>query len=172
MSEVALASDVRAVAFSTPVGRITAIGDDRGVTGCWFGDPAGLFGRLRLAEPPELVESIGEWSSALEAYLAGDVAAIDRIRVLQPGSGFRQDCWAAMRRVPAGQTISYAKLAEAAGHPSAVRAAGTACATNVIAVIVPCHRIVTSTGGLGGYAYGLAAKRWLLEHERGQATLA
>jgi methylated-DNA-[protein]-cysteine S-methyltransferase len=73
-----------------------------------------------------------------------------------------------MRRVPAGETISYTKLAAEAGNPKAVRAAGSACAQNLIAPIVPCHRVLRTDGSLGGYYYGLPAKQWLLAHERRQ----
>ena len=70
-----------------------------------------------------------------------------------------------MRAVPAGTTISYAGLAERAGLTRAARAAGSACAANLIAPVVPCHRAVRTDGSLGGYYYGLARKEWLLRHE-------
>ena len=70
-----------------------------------------------------------------------------------------------MRRVNAGKVISYADLAEKAGAPAAVRAAGSACANNAIMIVVPCHRIVKTGGALGNYAYGVDKKEWLLSHE-------
>jgi len=70
-----------------------------------------------------------------------------------------------MRTIPAGRTWTYARLAAEAGRPTAVRAAGSGCARNLLAPIVPCHRVVRSGGGLGGYFYGLDVKRWLLQHE-------
>lgn len=70
-----------------------------------------------------------------------------------------------MRKVPVGKTWSYSDLAKRAGSASAVRAVGSACATNLIAAIVPCHRIVKSGGSLGNYAYGIEVKEWLLKHE-------
>jgi methylated-DNA-[protein]-cysteine S-methyltransferase len=75
-----------------------------------------------------------------------------------------------MRQIPPGETWSYAELAAKAGRPQAVRAAGQACARNLVAPFVPCHRVVRSGGSLGGYYYGLAVKRWLLDHERGDAA--
>ncbi len=72
-----------------------------------------------------------------------------------------------MRSIPPGQTWSYARLAAEAGRPTAVRAAGSACARNLVAPFVPCHRVVRSDGSLGGYAYGLDIKRALLAHESG-----
>lgn len=104
---------------------------------------------------------------ALAAYAGGDVGALERIVVRQPGSPFRLRAWDAMRSVPPGKTISYAELAARAGNPRAVRAAGTACATNAIPLLVPCHRIVRSDGSLGNYFYGPDVKERLLRHERG-----
>jgi methylated-DNA-[protein]-cysteine S-methyltransferase len=104
---------------------------------------------------------------AVQAYLAGDSTALDAVSVRQPGGPFQQEVWRVMREVPAGQTWSYAELATKAGRPAATRAAGTACARNLVAPFVPCHRIVRSDGGLGGYAYGLPVKRWLLALESG-----
>jgi len=83
----------------------------------------------------------------------------------QDGGPFFQDVWRAMRDIPAGTTISYAQLAARAGRPRAIRAAGTACASNLLAPFVPCHRVLRSDGAIGGYAYGLAVKDALLAHE-------
>lgn len=101
----------------------------------------------------------------LEDYFSGDLKAIDGISVRQPGEKFSQSAWKAMRKVSPGKTISYGELAKRAGSADAVRAAGSACARNLIALVVPCHRIVKTGGALGNYAYGLAVKEWLLRHE-------
>jgi len=86
--------------------------------------------------------------------------------VHQPATGSRERLWAQMRAVRPGTTISYTDLAVRAGLPrTAARAAGAACAANLIAPVVPCHRVLRSDGSLGGYYYGLACKRWLLRHE-------
>jgi methylated-DNA-[protein]-cysteine S-methyltransferase len=172
MTTTLVAGTAVATTLSTPAGPLTLASDGEAVTGCWFGDPSALFDRLGLAAPPRSVADLGPLSRAVSSYLEGDLAALDGIPVTQPGPHFRQECWAAMRAVPAGQTISYTQLAERVGRPRAVRAAGSACARNLVAVIVPCHRIVTSRGGLGGYAYGLPAKRWLLAHEAPAAPSA
>jgi methylated-DNA-[protein]-cysteine S-methyltransferase len=161
----------RATSLPTPMGDLLVAADDTAVIGCWFGQAADFSERLGLDEPLEWVDSLGEFSDAVAAYLDGDVKAIDGLPVRQPGPEFRQRCWEQMRAVPAGETISYTTLAERSGNPRAVRAAGSACARNLIAVIVPCHRIVTSAGLVGGYAYGVDAKRWLLALERGQGAL-
>ncbi|MDQ6848352.1 MAG: methylated-DNA--[protein]-cysteine S-methyltransferase [Candidatus Dormibacteraeota bacterium] len=124
--------------------------------------------RDRLA-PPLRRQTIrrGETAaaSALRAYFAGDIDALDGVAVSQPGGPFHTRVWAAMREVPPGTTVSYTELAARAGAPRAMRAAGSACARNAICLFVPCHRIVRSDGGLGGYYYGLATKQRLLEHE-------
>ncbi len=115
---------------------------------------------------PALAEAIG----ALRAYAAGDLGALGRVRVSQPGGPFMQEAWAAMRRIAPGSTLTYAELAAAAGRPAAVRAAGSACARNLVAPFVPCHRVVRSGGGLGGYYYGLDVKRSLLRVEQEAAA--
>jgi methylated-DNA-[protein]-cysteine S-methyltransferase len=102
----------------------------------------------------------------LDGYWAGDLAALDSIEVDPGGTPFQRAVWAALRRIPAGTTMSYAGLARVVGAPAAVRAVGAANGANPVAVVIPCHRVVRSDGGLGGYGGGLDRKRWLLEHER------
>lgn len=81
------------------------------------------------------------------------------------GTAFQQAVWAALRAIPAGETRTYKQVAAAIGRPEAVRATGTACGDNNLAVLIPCHRVLRSDGGLGGYAYGLNRKKALLERE-------
>ena len=111
------------------------------------------------------VERLPVISELISDYFDGDVTALDSIKVRQPGAPFSQAAWKAMRRVKAGKTLSYADLADRAGSPAAVRAAGSACAKNAIVLVVPCHRIVKTGGALGNYAYGLNKKEWLLRFE-------
>jgi methylated-DNA-[protein]-cysteine S-methyltransferase len=101
----------------------------------------------------------------LEAYFAGDAAALEGIAVAPDGTEFQKRVWAAIARIPLGETISYAKLAVEAGSPRAVRAAGTACGANPVAVIIPCHRVVRADGTMGNYGGGIEKKRWLLDLE-------
>jgi len=103
---------------------------------------------------------------ALEAYLAGELPALDTIVVDAGGTEFQAKVWAALRRIPAGRTASYTELARAVGAPSAVRAAGSGNGQNPVPVVSPCHRVVRSDGTLGGYGGGLDRKRWLLDHEK------
>src|SRR6266545_4775351 len=102
---------------------------------------------------------------ALRAVLAGKSAG--RLPPFDwPGATeFQQSIWRALLRIPNGRTSTYAELAAAAGHPRAVRAAGSACGANPIPVLVPCHRVVASGGKLGGFSGGLDWKRRLLARE-------
>jgi methylated-DNA-[protein]-cysteine S-methyltransferase len=102
---------------------------------------------------------------ALMDYFDGDLLALNALKVRQSGGPFSQAAWAGMRKIKAGRTITYAQLAEKAGSPAAVRAAGSACAKNKIAIIVACHRIINRSGAIGAYAYGSEKKIWLLRHE-------
>jgi methylated-DNA-[protein]-cysteine S-methyltransferase len=111
------------------------------------------------------VKKIPVISTLIADYFDGDLSAINGIKVSQPGGSFSQAAWKAMRRIRAGNVLSYAELAKNSGNPKAVRAAGSACAKNAIMLVVPCHRIVKTGGALGNYAYGLNKKDWLLRHE-------
>ncbi len=104
-------------------------------------------------------------SDLVSDYFDGDLRALDGIQVDQEGEKFSQSAWRVMRKISPGRTLTYADLAKRAGSEDAVRAAGSACARNLIALVVPCHRIVKTGGALGNYAYGLKYKQWLLSHE-------
>lgn len=117
----------------------------------------------RPVEPhPRLTQPVAD---ALAAYAAGEVAALDALAVSQPGTAFRQRAWRQLRGIAPGAPVRYAELAARAESPKAVRAVGGACAANLVAVVVPCHRVVPASGGTGGYRYGTRAKQALLDHE-------
>jgi methylated-DNA-[protein]-cysteine S-methyltransferase len=162
--------EIVATTMSTPVGDLALLVRDELLVAAGFTDVHGQHARLHTDLPLRIVEHLGRFSDAMTAYFDGDVAAMATLPVSQPGGAFRQAAWKVMREVPAGEVISYAELAARAGNPNAVRAAGTACATNMVAPIVPCHRIVRTGGALGGYYYGLGVKEWLLAHERGDVA--
>ena len=166
MTSTVPASTVLATTLSTPVGRLALLVVDDALVASGFTDVADQYARLRTDGKLRQVDDLGEFSAALAAYFEGDVQAMDELPVEQPGGPFRQAAWKAMRAVPAGEVITYAELAARAGNPGAVRAAGSACAQNRVAPIVPCHRIVRTGGSLGGYYYGLSVKDWLLTHEK------
>ena len=102
----------------------------------------------------------------LESYLRGEDSSLDRIPLdLEDAPPFFKAAWEACRKIPRGETRSYAWLAAAAGRPGAFRAAGQAMARNPLAIVVPCHRVIGSDGGMGGYGGGLYKKAQLLDLE-------
>jgi methylated-DNA-[protein]-cysteine S-methyltransferase len=132
------------------------------------------FGRARLARQlgvryPDLPQRRARnpfgLSVKLRAYLAGDLAVVDHIAVETGGTRFQQRVWRALRRIPAGHTMSYGALARALGGGAAARAVGAANGRNPISLVVPCHRLIGGDAALTGYGGGLWRKRWLLSHE-------
>jgi methylated-DNA-[protein]-cysteine S-methyltransferase len=103
---------------------------------------------------------------ALDAYFAGQLDALDDVPVATAGTEFQRKVWRALRKIPAGETLSYGELAAKIGRPSASRAVGAANGSNPIAIVVPCHRVIGANGTLTGYGGGLPRKQWLLEHEQ------
>jgi methylated-DNA-[protein]-cysteine S-methyltransferase len=101
----------------------------------------------------------------VEAYFDGVPCSLEAISVRLAGTVFQRQVWEALRRIPVGETRSYAGLARFIGAPRAVRAVGRANGLNPVSLVVPCHRLIGSDGSLTGYAGGLGRKRWLLEHE-------
>jgi len=153
-----------ATTVSTPVGDLTLVARHDVLVAAGFDAVEAMTARLD-DEPVTVRPDLGRLSAAVTAYFGGDVHALDDLPVSQPGGDFHQAAWKVMREVPPGETITYAELAARAGNRQAVRAAGSACARNLIAPIVPCHRIVRTGGAPGGYYYGLPTKQWLLAHE-------
>lgn len=154
--------------IKTPIGKLHLITKESVLLAAGFSSFEQLKQRLAAADFElgfRTAKSVNGISDCLHDYFAGDLKALEKIKVRQPGGEFSQNAWRAMRGTKAGKTISYAQLADKAGSPAAVRAAGSACAKNLIAIVVPCHRIVKTGGELGNYAYGLKNKEWLLRHE-------
>jgi methylated-DNA-[protein]-cysteine S-methyltransferase len=154
--------------MASPIGKLYLLTRGDTVLGL---NLSGFQDLLASLSPKELEEKIGKGSKisgitdALEDYFDGDLKAINSIKVKQPGGDFSQAAWSSMRKIKAGVMESYADLAHRAGSPAAVRAAGSACAKNKIAVIIPCHRIIKSGGAIGAYGWGVNKKIWLLQHE-------
>lgn len=156
--------------MDTPVGPFTAVAaPDGAVLGSgWTEDVDTLLPQISPAlRPAELRElrDLGPISGAVRQYHAGDVGAIDDIVVRQQSGEFMSHAWDVLRKVPAGQPVTYSEYAALAGRPAAVRAAASACARNAAALFVPCHRVLRIGGALGGFRWGLDAKRWLIDHE-------
>jgi methylated-DNA-[protein]-cysteine S-methyltransferase len=162
------AGPLETTTVDTPVGPLAVVVADGVVVAAGFSTVDDQLGRLAeqvRARGAVARPRLGPVTEAVEAYLAGDLGALDRVTVDQPGGPFLQEAWRVMRQIPPGATLTYAELAAKAGRPRAVRAAGSACARNLVAPFVPCHRILRTGGSLGGYYYGVAVKEWLLAHE-------
>ncbi|WP_219461383.1 methylated-DNA--[protein]-cysteine S-methyltransferase [Nonomuraea rhizosphaerae] len=164
---------IEAQVMPTPAGPLSLLSREGVIVAAGFtADPTEMFARLSpalRAEGLDVVDDLGAAAQAVRDYLAGDLLALDAVPVSQPGSERRQALHKALREVKPGTTVSYAELAERAGLPrSAARAAGGACAQNLIAPFVPCHRVLPQSGGYGGYYYGTPVKEWLLAHESGK----
>lgn len=144
--------------LKTRLGWLHCQGNEGGITRLQFADkpPAG-FGRGGAFTRGAL--------DALEKYFAGELGALGGVAIAPAGTKFQKSVWNELRKVPPGAFISYGELADRLGRPRAVRAVGQANARNPIAIVVPCHRVVSSDGGLGGYAWGAERKAFLLTHE-------
>lgn len=164
-----MAPSLNAQTIATPIGPLTLLAAGETLVGAGF---TGDAGQLRARLGPDLRDApirtprtLAAISDAASAWLDGDETAWDTVAVRQPGGEFLQRSWRALRDVPAGETVSYTELATRSGNPAAFRAAAQACARNLIAPVVPCHRVIRNDGSLGGYYWGLPVKRWLLERE-------
>ncbi|HZT75549.1 MAG TPA: methylated-DNA--[protein]-cysteine S-methyltransferase [Vicinamibacterales bacterium] len=161
--------------IETPLGPMMALASEAGLCALEFTGPKKRLTRLdaRLTRhfPPHdivdeddrIIERTRRW---LRDYFAGDAAAIGDLPLDLHGAEFERRVWRALLRIPAGETRSYGSLAKALGNPGAARAVGMANGANPIAIIVPCHRVIGSSGSLTGYGGGLDRKTWLLDHER------
>ena len=147
----------------TPLGPITLAATERGLAGLWFDDQKHHPGAI---EAP--VDARQRWIVQALDELAGywrDGSALFTIALDPQGTPFQQSVWEALRGIPAGRTLSYGGLAQQLGRASAVRAVGAAIGRNPVAVIVPCHRVLGTSGSLTGYAGGLERKAALLRLE-------
>lgn len=153
MSEILLAT------VTTPIGPFSVAVESGMVIESTFG------GTRALRSKGRKVNFIPGVSIAIRRYFAGDFRALDSIPIDPRVSGFRGKVLKEMRKIKPGKTLSYQALASKANSPRASRAVGTACATNPIPLIIPCHRVLPSNGGTGKYGYGSDKKEWLLEFE-------
>jgi methylated-DNA-[protein]-cysteine S-methyltransferase len=156
--------------YTTPIGDLLLATDDAGCLRAvdLRGDEARITGYLRCQYGKSVRLEAGSATrvrQALDDYFAGRLNALDDIECQADGTPFQQSVWTALRRIPAGQTLSYGALAAQLGNPKAVRAVGLANGANPIPIVLPCHRVIGSDGSLTGYGGGLERKRWLLAHE-------
>lgn len=175
----AAVTPARYATVPTPPGPFTVVvtedadGADVVLAGGWTDDVGDLLPVVHRSLRPEAVAlSPGlPVLEVVEAFHSGEVGAIDDVVVRQRSGPFLTEAWAVLRTVPAGRPDTYAAFAARCGRPSAVRAAANACARNAAALFVPCHRVLGSDGGLGGFRWGTGVKRWLLDHEAEHAAV-
>ncbi|MHB1312748.1 MAG: bifunctional DNA-binding transcriptional regulator/O6-methylguanine-DNA methyltransferase Ada [Gemmatimonadaceae bacterium] len=156
--------------FDTPLGTMIIAGTAHGVCHVAFGDEPGAleralraeFSRASLSRDRSMVRA---WAVDIIAQLEGKARQVE-LPLDVAGTPFQQQVWTELRRIPFGEMRSYQELAVTIGRPSAARAVARACASNRVAVVIPCHRVVRGTGALGGYRWGLERKRKLLDRER------
>ena len=159
----------------TPIGDMLALDSGEGLCALEFTGPKKRLTRLeaRLGQwfsPHEIADretpTIAGTRAWLDAYFAGATADITPLSLDMRGTAFEQRVWAALCAIAPGETTSYGAIAKALGSAEASRAVGAANGANPIAIIVPCHRVIGSSGSLTGYGGGLDRKIWLLDHER------
>ncbi|MCC8402082.1 bifunctional DNA-binding transcriptional regulator/O6-methylguanine-DNA methyltransferase Ada [Paraburkholderia sp. MMS20-SJTN17] len=160
---------VRYASAPNSLGFVLVAATDKGICKIGFGDdPAMLIDELRgefaNAELREDAGRLAPFVAQIDAYLRGTRQNFD-LPLDIASTAFKQRVWDALRRIPYGETRSYSQIAEAVGSPRAVRAVASACATNPVALAIPCHRVVQKGGALTGYRWGLPRKAALLDNE-------
>ena len=162
-----MSSTLFASTFGSPVGELLLLADDIGLRA--------LYMEYRRY-PPEAAEwrsdeaRFTQTKQQLSAYFAKELRDFD-LPLSIVGSMFQKRVWDELLKIPYGETVSYGTIAKTLGDAKASRAVGLANGHNPISIIVPCHRVVGSTGSLTGYGGGIERKRWLLAHESGEAQL-
>jgi AraC family transcriptional regulator of adaptative response/methylated-DNA-[protein]-cysteine methyltransferase len=152
------------------LGRLLVAGTERGVCNVRFGEhddelEHGLAAEFPFASLRRNDVRLKPWSESLVRYVDGHARHLD-VPLHVRGSRFQRRVWDALRAIPRGSTRSYADVARTIALPRGARAVARACATNPVAVLIPCHRVVASDGSAGGYRWGTERKRALLERER------
>jgi AraC family transcriptional regulator, regulatory protein of adaptative response / methylated-DNA-[protein]-cysteine methyltransferase len=156
--------------FDSPLGTVLIAATEKGLCSVKLADDPARLQRLLAEEfsQAELVHGeLKELKDKILAFIEGE-ASLARLPLDIRGTVFQRRVWDELRRIPRGETRTYREIARAIGAPAAVRAVGSACGANPVALVVPCHRAVRTDGGLGGYAWGLGRKRKLLALEKKQ----
>jgi AraC family transcriptional regulator of adaptative response/methylated-DNA-[protein]-cysteine methyltransferase len=158
------------VTVPTSLGRLLVAASDRGVCRVALGDDAAALETDLLQEfpaarvVPDKSGKLHGWVSSILAYLDGREPHLDLPLDIR-ATAFQRSVWQELQRIPFGKTRSYAEVAQRIGRPTATRAVARACATNPVALVIPCHRVVRGDGELGGYRWGVERKQALLERE-------
>jgi AraC family transcriptional regulator of adaptative response/methylated-DNA-[protein]-cysteine methyltransferase len=153
----------------TPVGHLLAAATERGLCAVMLGDDAAaLEASLRREYPAATIEQgNGDLKRYTEAVIERLLGGYETELPLDVhGTAFQWQVWEALRRIPSGETRSYQALAQELGRPGSARAVARACASNRVALVIPCHRAIREDGELGGYRWGVDRKQRLLEQER------
>jgi AraC family transcriptional regulator of adaptative response/methylated-DNA-[protein]-cysteine methyltransferase len=154
--------------FSSPLGTVLLAATEKGLCSVKLGDDAARLRRLLAEEfsEAEIVETrLNELKAKILSFIEGE-ANLAKLPLDIRGTVFQRRVWDELRRIPRGETRTYGEIARAIGAPAAVRAVGSACGANPVALVVPCHRAVRTDGGMGGYAWGVARKKKLLTLEK------
>jgi AraC family transcriptional regulator, regulatory protein of adaptative response / methylated-DNA-[protein]-cysteine methyltransferase len=155
-------------AFSSPLGAVLIAATAKGLCSVKLGDDDARLKRLLADEfsAADLVEvELKDLKGKILGFIDGETN-LAKLPLDIRGTVFQRRVWDELRRIPRGETRTYREIARAIGAPDAVRAVGSACGANPVALVVPCHRAVRTDGGLGGYAWGLARKKRLLALEK------
>lgn len=158
---------------SSPVGQVLVAATENGVCSVKLGDSAAALVRdLRREYPSAAIEANAKprtaWTEAIAQHLRGASPSLD-LPIDVQATAFQWKVWRALQQIPYGETRAYAEVARAIGKPTAVRAVARACATNPVCLVVPCHRVVQTGGGPGGYRWGVERKTQLLSVEKRRA---
>lgn len=162
---------IRFCVVPSPLGRLLVAATERGLCAVSLGEEDGeLEEALRREYPRARIEraddQLAEWTEVIVRVLDGSGEPLD-LPLDVRSTAFQLRVWRALQEIPPGSTLSYRQLATRIGAPTAARAVARACATNPVALVIPCHRIVREDGQLGGYRWGMERKRRLLETEAG-----
>ena len=155
------------------LGRLLVAGTEKGICSVRLGDSDAALEENLLSEYPAADvtrddEGLSEWVEQILSHLNGERPHLDLPLDVQ-ATAFQWSVWEKLREIPYGSTRSYGDVARAMGRPTATRAVARACATNPVALVIPCHRVVREDKSLGGYRWGIERKQTLLEHERAAA---
>jgi AraC family transcriptional regulator, regulatory protein of adaptative response / methylated-DNA-[protein]-cysteine methyltransferase len=166
----AVAASIRYAIADSPLGRMLIAATDRGICAIQFGDSdsellEGLKHEFPFAIRKADDSGLQAWTKTLLAQMDGKIADPSLPLDIR-ATAFQRRVWRHLQRIPFGATRSYSQVARAIGQPTAARAVARACATNPVAVAIPCHRVVREDGNLGGYHWGIARKKALLEMEQ------
>src|SRR6185503_12587545 len=155
---------------ASPFGRLLVAATERGVCAITMGKSDSALERALAAEYPAATITaapgrLATWTRQVLTHLAGHTARLDLPLDIR-ATAFQWQVWNALADIPRGETRSYAEIAATIGRPRAARAVARACATNPVALAIPCHRVVPAAGGVGGYRWGTSRKQALLAQER------